>query len=359
MRFHLVALPHSCTTKAYSSCAFGEKCRKFAIMMKNRGHTVFLYAGEQNEAPCDEHIVCISEKERAAAIGDKHFTQASFDNTLPHWRKFNAKVIEGIRARAEPRDFICVIGGLAHKPIADAFPNMMTVEFGIGYSGTFAKYRVFESYAWMHAVYGANAGIANLNAIDPPWFDAVIPSYFEPEDFPFRDKKDDYYLFMGRLTERKGYNIASEVCDKLGKRLLIAGPGEPPSYGEYIGVADPVQRGKLMAGAIALFAPTTYIEPFGSVAMEAQACGTPVISTDFGAFTETIVQGVTGFRCRNFAEFCEATEKVKLLYPTIIRKHAMQNWSLDAVVPKYEAYFERLSTLWHSGWYTMPKEAVQ
>src|SRR5262245_24863642 len=80
MRFHVVSLPHTQTTDAYSACAFTEKVRKFCRMMKEmKGHTVYLYAGDDNEAPCDEHISCISEDERAAAVGNNHYCMASFD----------------------------------------------------------------------------------------------------------------------------------------------------------------------------------------------------------------------------------------------------------------------------------------
>jgi hypothetical protein len=48
---------------------------------------------------------------------------------------------------------------------------LLAVEFGIGYPGSFAKYRVFESYAWMHTTYGAQRGAD----IDGVWYDAVIP----------------------------------------------------------------------------------------------------------------------------------------------------------------------------------------
>ena len=54
MRFHVVSLPHTNTTESFAVCAYTEKVRKFCIMMKALGHTVYLYAGEQNEAPCDE-----------------------------------------------------------------------------------------------------------------------------------------------------------------------------------------------------------------------------------------------------------------------------------------------------------------
>jgi glycosyltransferase involved in cell wall biosynthesis len=106
-----------------------------------------------------------------------------------------------------------------------------------------------------------------------------------------------------------------------------------------------------MGGATALFAPTLYIEPFGNVVIEAQTCGTPTITTDWGAFTETNINGVTGYRCRNAMEFAAATEWVKDLDPVAIHKRAVSLYSLDAIAPQYEQYFARLLTLWGDGWY--------
>jgi glycosyltransferase involved in cell wall biosynthesis len=322
-------------------------------MMTDLGHEVILYAGEKNEAPVTEHVVCISESMRAVAVGDKHYTTASFDTNLPHWQVFNATVINKMRERLEPKDFICLIGGYAHKPIADAFPNHTSVEFGIGYGGTFAKYRVFESYAWMHSIY---AGHTNPTAVDGGFFDAVIPGYLEPEMFPAGDGDGDYYFFIGRIIDRKGYRIAQEVCERLGKRLILAGPGDGTGYGEFIGNVGPEERAELMGGAIALFAPTLYIEPFGNIAIEAQVCGTPTITTDWGAFTETNINGVTGYRCRTLADFVRAAEDVKSLDRAAIRQHAIERYSLEIVGKQYEDYFTRLLTLWDDGWYQLETE---
>lgn len=351
MRFHVAALPHTQTLWSYSSCAYTGKVLGFCRMMMERGHEVFLYSGDQNEAPCTMHIPCTTEERRAEHVGDKHFTSASFDYNLPFWRDFNDNVIAGIKKnRLSNRDFVCVIGGYAHKQIADALPDMITVEFGVGYPGTFSKYRVFESYAWMHMVYGASHPHAAGEA-DGNWWDAVIPGYLDPQMFPFSAEKDDYYLFIGRLVDRKGYRIAADVCFDLGAKLIVAGQGTPPLGAEYVGVVDPVTRGKLMSRAKAVFVPTIYIEPFGNVNVEAQACGTPVITTDWGAFTETVIDGVTGFRCRTFGQFKNAAIMVKELDPYQIREHAVNNYSLSVIGDKYERYFWRLSHLWDKGWY--------
>jgi glycosyltransferase involved in cell wall biosynthesis len=319
-------------------------------MMKDRGHTVYLYSGEQNEAPCDEHIVCVSEADRAAHVGDKHFTSASFDYSLPFWTNANAKMTAEIAKRAQPQDFICVIGGYAQKQIADALPHMITVEFGVGYGGTFSKYRVFESYAWMHTCYGA-ATMGKPHDADGSWWDTVIPGYLDPDMFPFSAEKDDYYLFIGRLVDRKGYRIAADVCFDLGARLIVAGQGTPPLGSEYVGVVGPEKRGRLMSRAKAVFVPTIYLEPFGNVNIEAQACGTPVITTDWGAFTETVVHGVTGFRCRTFGEFKRAAVDVAHLDPHTIRQRVINKYSLKTVGKQYEDYFMRLLHLWDKGWY--------
>lgn len=351
LTFRIVALPHTNVNNDHPSCAFNAKTWKFARMMKSLGHRVVLYSSENyDEECCDEHFLCITEEERVASLEGKHYTQASFDYTLPHWKKFNENAIMWLRQDIQPQDFICVIGGLAHKEIADAFPNHMTVEFGIGYSGTFAKYRVFESYAWMHTVYGQQQGAQSAQGI---WFDEVIPSYFDMDDFPFSDKKDDYYLYVGRLVPDKGYRIAQEVCEKMGKRLILAGPGEQSGYGEFVGEVDAKKRGELMSKAKALFCPSTYLEPFGSVAVEAQLCGTPVISTDWGAFTETVEEGQTGFRCRSFSDFMVAVEMVELdiLNRRKIRARAESLYSMSSVAISYHQYFDKLLTLWDKGWY--------
>lgn len=348
MRFHVVSLPHTQTTKSFSSCAYTEKVRKFCNMMKARGHTVFLYAGEQNEAQCDELIPCITEAERTAVVGDKPYVYAATDQNLPHWRNFNAKVFAGIDARAQTRDIICVSFGRCHESIAKACPGLLTVEIGVGYSGTFSPYRVWESYAWMHACYGAAAGDA-ANA-DGRWYETVIPNFFEPADFPFSAEKDNYFLFIGRLIERKGVRVATQACKLENAPLILAGYGDKQDYGTHIGVVTPEQRGILMSRARAVFVPTEYVEPFGGVAVEAMMCGTPVITTDWGAFTETVVQGVTGYRCRLLREFRQAMHDVEKLNPAEIRKYALSRYAPEAVAPQYEAYFERLDTLWGAGW---------
>lgn len=353
MRFHVLALPHTQVTRDYNHCAYTEKVRKFCDMMTSLGHEVYLYASEDSDANHKELVTCITKHEQRKLIGIEKPTdnlKAEFKPDINYWQLFNRRAILALKKRLQKEDFICVIAGLCHKQVADAFPAHMTVEFGIGYGGVFSPYKVFESYAWMHTVYGAFSG-GDAHSVDGNYFDTVIPNYYDPKEFPFEKEKEDYFLYIGRLTERKGFQVAVEVCQKLGKRLVVAGQGEPPEYGEYVGVVGPQKRGELMSKAQAVFVPTQYVEPFGGVSAEAMLCGTPVITTDWGAFVENNQHNVTGFRCRSFKEFLWAAENVHTLNYAKIHNIAVSKFSMDVVKLQYEQYFERLLTLWSDGWY--------
>lgn len=362
MRFHIVSLPHTEATGQYIACAYTQKVAKFCRMMHGRGHEVFLYAGEQNSAPCTEHVTVVTRQQQRQWFGEHNpakLPTLAFRGGLPAWVSMNTAASIAIRQRAKPRDFVCLIGGNCQKPIADALPDLMSVEYGIGYEGVFSPYRCFESHAWRHYIYGRLGETNGAN------FDTVIPNYFDPAEFHISPNKDDYCLFIGRLVARKGAQIAVEATRRAGVRLLLAGQGVTyqdngrivadeitleGDHIEHVGPVDAERRSRLMACARAVFVPTVYLEPFGGVAVEAQLCGTPVITSDYGAFPETVVHGVTGFRCNTLADYVEAIGKVDQLDPAAIRRHAMQ-YSLDAIAPQYEAWFERLSTLWGDGWY--------
>jgi len=334
------------TTSAYSHCAYTQKVRKFANMMTARGHEVFLYAGEDNEADCIEHIVCITKDEQAANgfHGPQDYQGIQWEAEQPYFQIFNDRAIAAMRDRIQPEDFICLITSWPNAPIVQAFPNNMAVEYGIGYKGTMTNYLVFESYAWRNFVYGRKDSEGNF-------FHEVIPNYFEVDEFPFGPEKDDYFLFIGRLNFDKGYQVAIDTCRAIGAKLKVAGAGNPPDYGEYVGVVGPEERGELMARARAVFVPTIYVGPFEGVHVEAMLCGTPVITSDWGVFPETVVNGFNGYRCTMMREFIAAAQAVDSLDYAAIRNDAIAKYSTEAIAPRYERYFDRLATLRSDGFY--------
>ena len=351
LRFHVLSLPHTQVTEEYFSCAYTAKTHGFVRMMTSLGHEVYLYAGEETTSNPTELITCISEEQRAKAVGNNHFTSTSFDNTLEHWQIFNGNAIKEINKRIQPKDFICIIGGLAQKPVADAFPENISVEYGIGYSGVFSNYKVFESNTWRSAVYSQ---WKNAASVDIQFMDQVINPYFDPNMFSMQLEKKDYYVYLGRLTQRKGIDIASQVCEHLGVELILGGTGDyRPKYGTYIGNVKAEDRAALLGGALGAFSPTLYLEPGCNSHLEALAVGTPVLTTDLGIFTETVKNGFNGYRANTFAEFIKAAEDVKNLDYRAIATDAYARFSMDMIRYQYNRYFERLLTLWGAGWYTL------
>ena len=162
-----------------------------------------------------------------------------------------------------------------------------------------------------------------------------------------------------RITPDKGIQTAIETCRALGAKLKIAGVGDKSKFNtqgvdvEWVGIVDKFQRDKLIGNAIALFSPSQYAEPFGSVAIEAMFSGTPVLTTDFGAYAETIVDGVNGWKCHTLGEYAFSAMMSAKLDRAAVRGYAESRWSMDVVKRQYQTYFQRLNDQWGSGWNTM------
>ncbi len=141
-----------------------------------------------------------------------------------------------------------------------------------------------------------------------------------------------------------------------GRKLLVAGHGNPALVtdgAEYLGPLNDSDKNELMSKASAVLCPTQYMEPFGCAAVEAQLCGTPAITSDFGAFVETVEDGVTGSRCHYLGEFVKAIQEAHLFNHSKIRQRAVDNYSVVAVAPLYQRAFDRLKLLWAEGWNTV------
>lgn len=367
-RFHVINLPHTEVTKEFLPCAYTQKTLNFCKMMKSLGHEVYLYAGgEKTDAPVDEFISVISKEDQDKYFGGtdwhKDMFPITWEGNEPYWVTMNTNAIAEIKKRGQPKDFICIIGGSCQMPIVQEFNDKgyLCVEFGVGYKGIVAPFRVFESYAWMGHVYGLQK-IENGQA-----FDCVIPNYFDPLDFP--EPKDviseDYFLYIGRMITRKGANIAVEATGKKQVTLKMAGQGILKIEGDhyttaefefngkhidYVGTVGVKERFELMSKAKAVFVLTQYIGPFEGVQVEANLCGTPVITTDWGCFTENVIDGMNGYRTRTMGEILWAMDNVDKLDRKKIREYALNNFSMDRVKFQYQAYFEQLYTLWERGW---------
>lgn len=377
MNLHLVALPHTRVEPEFVHCAYTQKVAKFARMMGDR-HGLYVYAPEGEPLAPAELVPILSDAERVATFGPDD------PNRLPAWptddqfRVFNHRAAVAIRERLEPGDAVLLAAGWSQAAVARGLPaETLVVEPGVGYEGPFARFCAFESYAWMHYLYGKK-GIGGgewgngAGAQDGRWYDAVIPNYFDPAEFPhLNDGSGEHLLFVGRLIRRKGLSAAADVARAAGLPLVVAGAGatswkngafvESPEVRiegdvHYAGPVGVEERAELMAGARSLLAPTTYLEPFGGVAVEAMLAGTPALTTDWGAFTETVPE-----RWR-FRTLQEAVDKVAFAAsedPEATRARAVARYSLDAVAPRYDLWLERLDDLRGDGWYELRSSGVR
>lgn len=336
-------------------CAFTQKIVKLSKMLLSLGHNVYLYGAEGSDATCTEFIQThtLEDIRQAWGEGDNRF-EIGYDWKLKGFKhdfntertkttlKYYHNAIAGINERKQADHFLLITQGEYQEPIDRGVNLYLTCEPGIGYRGSYTKFRAFESAYLQNFTYGSEHPKESINGA---YYDRVIPNYFDPKDFPFIKTKKDYFLYIGRMIYRKGVMTAVKVAEALGSRLILAGQRDevmPISrYCEFVGYADAKKRAELMGQAKAVFVPTVYLEAFGGVAVEAMLCGTPVITTNFGVFPETVVHGVSGFRCNTLNDFVEAARNTHTLKPEKIRKHA-ERYLMDTVKLEFNKWFEDL-----------------
>jgi len=380
-RFHLLGLPHAITRKEESLCAFTQLVFRLSKMLTDLGHEVYHYGTEGSELTCTEHIDVLTQAVQKEAYGDWTSTQQLWihnGNDLAY-RTFRNNTIEEMRKRVQPEDMILISNGSWLRQVSDAFPSIQTVEPIVGYIGFFSKHKVFPSYAWMHHMAGrmcekraTNEKVKSENFANGHWYDAVIPHFYDPDEFTYQEKKDDYYLYIGRLIRRKGPHIAADMTKRLGAKLVVSGqplqPNDPRSLAhvgllqphiEYLGVVDKEERNKLMANARAVIIPSLYFEPFGLVVGEALLSGTPVITTDWGAFPEIVPHGEVGYRCHTMDDFLWAGRNIDKISPKRCREYAAANFSMDVAAKKYQEYFTKIHDLHSGGWYKEHPERTE
>jgi glycosyltransferase involved in cell wall biosynthesis len=341
-RLHILANPHGITDPVYRMEPFNIAVAKMIDNLVPRGYEILHYGHELSRVACETVTVVYSNEVMARGPDDL------FDHNPAIVKIFCRRVHEQLQKRYRPGDLILCFYGLDHKEAVEGIANATVVEPSIGYRPecVFAPYRVFTSQAQMHYYYGQQNML-----LEPSWFDAVIPNAFSPAEFEYSDQKQDYCLYLGRLSADKGIGLAIQMTEYTGQRLIIAGPGDlsaldyatVPDHVTLYGYANVEQRRTLLRDARALIAPTHYIEPFGNIVVEALMSGTPVITTDWGGFVDTNQHGVTGFRCRDFASFVDAMQRIDEIQPQACRDWAMAHFSETRVHDQFDQYFQKIA----------------
>lgn len=342
-RMHVLGIPHTVTSKEFAHCAFTQKVRRFCKFMTEAGHTVYHYGHERSEVECTEHISVTNDETFRKCYGDNYdWLNVSYNNVIGDacHQDFTNNAIRELGKRFRHRDFILCWYGNGHKDVADKFKDTaIIVEPSIGCFKSFAPYRVFESYSVMNYIYG-------INNEKPKFYDAVIPGFLYPEEFTYREIKEDFVLYIGRIDPVKGIDIAIDACRRTGTHLKMAGQGNlkdgVPDHVEMLGYLDFEKRADYMSRAKAIICPSRFNEPFGYIAIEAAMCGTPVISSDWGGFVDTVVHGITGYRCRNMDQFDWAIRNIGSISTKACRDWAINNFTVDCARARYTEYLKQV-----------------
>jgi glycosyltransferase involved in cell wall biosynthesis len=313
-----------------------------AAELVRRGHRVTLFAAPGSESPASvepmlEHAhpdaiqVAIFEADHAA----RGFEQ-----------------IDEAAAAGNPYDLVHDHSGFTAFAFADRLdtPLVHTLH-GPFNDETRTFYERHAGKAWTIAL----SEYQRQQAPDGLRVAAVVPNPIVVDAFPFRDEKEDFLLWIGRLNDEKGPQRAIAAAREAGKRLVLAGPVQPGEEEFFVSEVQPHvdddqvryigevgdEKKQLYAKAAALLMPIRWPEPFGLVMTEAMACGTPVIAYPEGAAPEIVTDGETGFLVDDESEMAEAITRLDEIDPARCRDSAAERFDVGAVGEAHErAYRE-------------------
>ena len=193
---------------------------------------------------------------------------------------------------------------------------------------------------------------------DLPNMIGVVHNGIAVERFPFCRDKQNYLLWMGRICEEKAPHLAIAAARKAGAPMIIAGQVYPFSYHqqyferevrsrigggvEFEDSPSFQRKVELLKNARALLLTSTAEETSSLVAMEAMACGTPVIAIRRGAFPEIVAHGETGFVVDDIEAMAGAVGWSREIDPIACRMRVERNFSARQMAGRYEGLYRRI-----------------
>jgi glycosyltransferase involved in cell wall biosynthesis len=187
---------------------------------------------------------------------------------------------------------------------------------------------------------------------------ATIHHGIDVSGVPFRATSGAYLAFVGRVTREKGIEDAIALARATGLVLrmaakvyvqaerelfdLVVAPAIEEGVVEFLGEVGPQQRDELFAGALATVMLGAWPEPFGLVAIESMATGTPVIARRAGALPEIIEHGRSGFLVDDLQEATLAVARAESLDRRQVRHAVVRRFSVDRMVDDYERVYRDL-----------------
>jgi glycosyltransferase involved in cell wall biosynthesis len=172
-----------------------------------------------------------------------------------------------------------------------------------------------------------------------------------------REEPGDYLAFLGRICPEKRLDRAIKIAKRVGMKIKVAAKIDAVDRDYYTNVIEPLlddtciefigeinedQKQEFLGNAYALLFPIDWPEPFGLVAVEAIACGTPVIAYRNGSVPELIEDGVTGFIVENIEQAAEAVCNVANIDRRRCRANFEERFSVTRMARDYVDIYERL-----------------
>jgi glycosyltransferase involved in cell wall biosynthesis len=166
---------------------------------------------------------------------------------------------------------------------------------------------------------------------------------------------------LGRICPEKGFHLALDAARKAKIPLKLAGALFPYQLHrkyfeqeirprldyqrEFLGPADFTTKCNLLASAKCLVVSSVVAETSSLVAMEALACGTPVVAFRVGALPDVVEDGKTGFIVSNVQEMAAAMRRVDSIDPEVCRKTARLRFSSNRMTAEYLQLYKRLASI--------------
>jgi glycosyltransferase involved in cell wall biosynthesis len=309
---------------------------ELTVELLRRGHDVTLFASGDSNAP-GKHIVTVPEALRPIGFGG---------DPSPF---FSVTMLEVLR-RAEDFDVIHSHLELHSVLVARASPTPVVATFHGRLDSAIARQALTDPPQGLVAISQSQA----RPHPEVPW--TIIYNGLNLTGSPFRERRSDDLCFVGRFAVEKGLIEAIQTAKIAGRKLRIAAkigtmPDEKAWYEqvgkpalndpnvEYLGELNTPERDQLMADSYATLMPGSWPEPFGLVAIESLACGTPVIARRVGALPEIIREGVDGFFGDDPKGMAFQLEGVAELDRPHIRESVLQRFSASRMADDYERLY--------------------
>jgi len=181
----------------------------------------------------------------------------------------------------------------------------------------------------------------------------VVGNGFDLSQYQFCAEPENALAWVGRLAPEKGLEDAVIAAQATGIPLKVWGllqdvaywqdicdqyPDAPVTYEGFLSTAELQQE---LGNCRALLMTPRWVEAFGNVAIEALACGVPVIAYDRGGPAEIVQHGKTGWLVPpdRVKGLVDAIAKIDQIDRRTCRESAEQDYSLEAMGDRVEQWF--------------------